>query len=95
MSSNKKNIIFDLDGTLIDVQSTVGASTALVLGKGVPAHICNADFAGLRIYKRPGLDDLLDWCFSNFDNVGKQHVRIPPPMILTLKEFGLCRPRNG
>jgi len=68
--SLSKNLILDLDGTLIDAQTPAGASSALILGRSPPAHICGPDLGHLRIYKRPGLDAFLEWCFDNFDNVG-------------------------
>lgn len=68
--SFSKNLILDLDGTLIDAQTPAGASSALILGRSAPAHVCGANLGHLRIYKRPGLDAFLEWCFHNFDNVG-------------------------
>lgn len=68
-----QNLILDLDGTLIDAQSPTGANSALVLGRGAPAHVCGPELGHLRIYKRPGLDAFLDWCFDNFSSVGMQN----------------------
>ena len=69
--TQRRNLILDLDGTLIDAQSPCGASSALVLGRGAPSHCCDAKFGHLRIFKRPGLETFLNWCFENFDNVGE------------------------
>lgn len=71
MSAERKNIIFDLDGTLIDAQFPAGAKAALVLGARAPVHVCGGHLGFLHVYKRPGLDQFLKWCFENFDNVGK------------------------
>lgn len=68
--SFSKNLILDLDGTLIDAQSPAGASAALILGRVAPVHVCGAKLGELRIYKRPYLDAFLEWCFQHFDNVG-------------------------
>lgn len=70
MNFTRKNIILDLDATLIDTQSLVGARSALVLGKGVPTHTCGSDLGHLCIFKRPGVDAFIEWCFKNFENVG-------------------------
>lgn len=64
------NIIFDLDNTLIDAQYSMGGRAAFVMGRQGPAHICGKELCNLYIYKRPGVDDFLEWCFQNFDNVG-------------------------
>lgn len=71
MTVTRKNIIFDLDGTLIDAQFPIGAKAAFVLGAPAPVHVCGANLQYIHVYKRPGLDQFLDWCFDNFENVGK------------------------
>eukprot|EP00210_Caulerpa_lentillifera_P001319 g1269.t1 len=70
MLTRRKNIIFDLDGTLIDAQFPAGAKAALVLGARAPVHVCGSQLAFLHVYKRPGLDQFLTWCFENFENIG-------------------------
>eukprot|EP00210_Caulerpa_lentillifera_P008631 g8234.t1 len=70
MTDKRKNIIFDLDGTLIDAQYPAGAKAAFVLGAPAPVHVCGAHLQYIHVYKRPGLDQFLQWCFDNFDNVG-------------------------
>lgn len=64
------NIIFDLDNTLIDAQYSMGGKAAFVMGRQGPAHVCGKELCNLYIYKRPGVDDLLEWCFQNCENVG-------------------------
>lgn len=64
------NIILDLDGTLIDAQYPAGAKAAVAAGVAAPRHVCGKRLANLHIYKRPGLDDFLEFCFDNFANVG-------------------------
>ncbi|GMH40593.1 hypothetical protein BSKO_08497 [Bryopsis sp. KO-2023] len=64
------NIIFDLDSTLIDAQYSMGGKAAFVMGRQGPAHVCGKELCNLYIYKRPGVDDLLEWCFQNCENVG-------------------------
>lgn len=68
--SGRMNIILDLDGTLIDTQFPVGAQAAFVLGAPGPKHVCKGKLEGLHIYKRPGLDEFLQFCFTNFQHVG-------------------------
>lgn len=68
---NVKNLILDLDGTLIDSQFKPGAQAALVMGGPMPKHICDKNLAELHMYKRPGLVEFLNWCFDTFENVGK------------------------
>lgn len=64
------NVIFDLDGTLIDCQYPAGAMAAIAAGGPGPKHVCGESLGNLRVYKRPGLDELLEFCFENFRNVG-------------------------
>lgn len=66
----KTNIIFDLDNTLIDAQYVLGAKRAFVLGRQGPTHVCGKELCNAHIYKRPGVEAFLEWCFENFENVG-------------------------
>lgn len=65
------NIILDLDETLIDTQFPAGARTAFLMGSAAPKHVCKkGQLEGLHIYKRPGLDEFLQFCFTKFQHVG-------------------------
>ena len=56
-------IILDLDGTLIDsLSATVTPPAGL-------EHSTEPDRAGELCYKRPHVDEFLDWCFAHVDHV--------------------------
>jgi len=95
MTGKRKNIIFDLDGTLIDAQFPIGAKAAFVLGAPAPVHVCGANLQYIHVYKRPGLDQFLDWCFDNFENVGKIFFKPSQCREFGRKVFGLFRDGIG
>ena len=60
---NKKIIILDIDQTLIQ-SKRINSKTKF--GELGDFNICNN---GYTIYKRPYVDNFIEWCFNNFDGV--------------------------